>query len=466
MSPRMTAALGRTLSSVRASRNFRLYLFGQTVSAIGMWMNFTASAWLVLQLTHSGTALGASVALYFLPVLLFGAYGGVLADRFDKRRILVCTQIAYAFVAFVLWTLVASDLVEIWMVYGLAVASGLVTAIDNPSRQSFYVEMVGQEHVRNAVSLNSAAFTGSRIIGPAVAGVLIATVGIAACFLIDSVTYVAPMIALLSMRTAELHPQKRTTRERGHLVAGLKYVWRTDELRRPLIAMAIVFTFSFNFAVFVPLLAERTFHGDAGTFGLLSALAGLGSFLGAMTMASRSAQPRLHGLAVWAIAMGATLALAGVSPTLAVAALSMVPMGFAVMAFMITGNTMLQLSARPEARGRVMALYGIVFLGSTPLGAPIAGWVGQHLGARWGFVLSGVVAVGLGVAMLVAAGLRSEAGIPEAGSDDAEVRPEAARESENRVPGRLGLRKPARGIPGYVEEPMRATEPRQPPRGP
>jgi MFS family permease len=466
VSPRVSAALTRTLSSVRSSRNFRLYLFGQTVSAIGMWMNFTASAWLVLQLTHSGTALGANVALYFLPVLLFGAYGGVLADRFDKRKILVCTQIAYALVALVLWTLVAADVVDIWMVYVLSVASGVVTAIDNPSRQSFYVEMVGESHVRNAVSLNSAAFTGSRVIGPAVAGVLIATVGIATCFLIDAVTYVAPMVALLSMRTAELHPQKRTTRDRGHLVAGLKYVWRTDDLRRPLIAMAIVFTFAFNFAVFVPLLAERTFEGGAGTFGMLSALAGVGSFLGAMMMASRSAQPRLRGLAIWAIAMGVTLAIAGVSPTLAVAAVSMVPMGFAVMAFMITGNTMLQLTSRPEARGRVMALYGIVFLGSTPLGAPIAGWIGENLGARWGFVLSGVVAAGLGIAMLVAAGLRSEAGIRE-GSSGEQMRPEAARESDNRVPGRPGLRRPARGIPGYVgEEPMRATEPQQRPRRP
>ncbi|HJR96279.1 MAG TPA: MFS transporter [Actinomycetota bacterium] len=402
MSPRVSAAIGRTFSSVRASRNFRLYLFGQTVSAIGTWMNFTASAWLVLQLTHSGTALGTNVALYFLPVLLLGAYGGVLADRFDKRHILLITQAAYGIVALSLWALVATDLVQLWMVYALSLASGVVTAIDNPSRQSFYVEMVGEEHVRNAVSLNSAAFTGSRVIGPAVAGALIATVGIATCFLIDGLSYAAVLVALLAMRPSEMHPQRRTTRERGHLAAGIRYVWSTDALRRPLLAMAVVFTVSFNFAVFVPLLAERTFGGDAGTFGVLSALAGVGSFVGAIVMASRVPEPGMRDLSLWAVAAGVGLALPGLAPTLWLAGLAMLPMGFTIMAFMITGNTMLQLTSRPEARGRVMALYGIVFLGSTPIGAPIAGVIGEHLGARAGFVLSGLVAGGLGVALLAA----------------------------------------------------------------
>lgn len=402
MSPKVTAAIGRTFSSVRTSRNFRLYLFGQTVSAIGTWMNFTASAWLVLQLTDNGTALGAQIALYFLPVLLLGAYGGVLADRFDKRHILMLTQAAYGVVALALWALVASDVAELWMVYVLALASGVVTAIDNPSRQSFYIEMVGEEHVRNAVSLNSAAFTGSRIFGPAIAGVLIATVGIATCFLIDGLSYAAVLIALAAMRPAELHPQKRSTRERGHLVAGLRYVWATDELRRPLLAMAVVFTVSFNFAVFVPLLAERTFGGDAGTFGALSALAGVGSFLGAIVMASRVSEPRMRDLALWAVAAGVSLVVPGLAPTLWLAGAAMIPMGFTIMAFMITGNTMLQLNSRPEARGRVMALYGIVFLGSTPIGAPIAGVIGEHLGARVGFAISGLVAATLGLTLLAA----------------------------------------------------------------
>ena len=414
MSPRVGAAIGRTFSSLRTSRNFRLYLFGQLVSEVGTWMNFTASAWLVLQLTDSGTALGANVALYFLPVLLLGAYGGVLADRYDKRRILIWTQSTYAVVALTMWAVVASNLVEgrVWIVFVLSLASGLVTAFDNPTRQSFYVEMVGEEHVRNAVSLNSAAFTGSRVIGPAVAGILIATVGIAACFLIDGLSYLAVLTALLLLRQAELHPQTRSTRERGHLVAGLKYIWGADELRRPLIAMAVVFTFAFNFAVFVPLLAERTFGGDAGTFGLLSALAGVGSFFGAMTMASRAAEPQMRGLALWALGAGTALAIVGLAPTLPLAALAMVPLGFSVMAFMITANTMLQLRALPQARGRVMALYGIVFLGSTPIGAPIAGVIGQRLGPQAGFVLSGLAAAGLGLSLLWVM-RRATAGSPE-----------------------------------------------------
>ena len=407
MSPRVSAVIGRTFSSVHTSRNFRLYLTGNTVSAIGTWMNFTASAWLVLTLTDSGTALGANIALYFLPVLLLGAYGGVLADRFDKRHILMMTQASYGVVALALWGLVATDLVELWMVYGLSLASGIVTAIDNPSRQSFYIEMVGEEHVRNAVSLNSAAFTGSRVIGPAIAGVLIATVGIATCFLIDGVSYAAVLIALSLMRSGELHAQKRSTRERGHLSAGLRYVWATDELRRPLLAMAVVFTVSFNFAVFVSLLADRTFHGDAGTFGALSALAGVGSFLGAIVMASRVPVPRMRDLALWSVATGASLVLSGLAPTLWLAGAAMIPMGFTLMAFMITGNTMLQLNARPEARGRVMALYGIVFLGSTPIGAPIAGVIGEHLGPRVGFVISGLVAGGLGLVLLAARARRA-----------------------------------------------------------
>lgn len=408
MSPRVNALIGRTFSSVRTSRNFRLYLTGNTVSAIGTWMNFTASAWLVLTLTDSGTALGANIALYFLPVLLLGAYGGVLADRFDKRHILMMTQASYGVVALVLWALVATDVVDLWMVYLLSVASGIVTAIDNPSRQSFYVDMVGEEHVRNAVSMNSAAFTGSRVIGPAIAGILIHEVNIAACFLIDGISFAAVLIALFAMRPAELHAQKRSTRERGHLGAGLRYVWATDELRRPLIAMAVVFTVSFNFAVFVPLLAKQTFGGNAGTFGVLSALAGVGSFAGAIVMASRVPVPRMRDLALWSVATGVSLVLCGLAPTLWLAGAAMIPMGYTLMAFLITGNTMLQLNARPEARGRVMALYGIVFLGSTPIGAPIAGVIGEHLGPRVGFVISGMVAGGLGIALLVAHARRAE----------------------------------------------------------
>jgi MFS family permease len=230
-------AFQRTFVSARSSRNFRLFLSGQFVSAVGTWMNFTAMGWLVWRLTHSGSALGLNSALAFTPMLLIGAWGGVLADRFDKRRILISTQSAFACVSLILATLIVTDAIKLWMVFCLSLVAGIITAIDNPSRQSFYVEMVGEESLTNAVSLNSAAFTGARVIGPAIAGIVIAAFGMAWCFGLDAVSYLFVLGALVAMRTAELHRQPRSSRDRGHLVAGLKYVWRTDALRRPLIVL-------------------------------------------------------------------------------------------------------------------------------------------------------------------------------------------------------------------------------------
>jgi MFS family permease len=400
VSPRVEAAMRRTFSSARSSRNFRLYLLGQIVSSAGTWMHFTASSWLVLQLSGSGTALGVNAALSFGPVLLLGPFGGVLADRFDKRRILVATQVMYAVLALSVFGLVIADIAELWMIYALSLASGIVTAFDNPARQSFYVEMVGEDALTNAVSLNSAAFTGSRIVGPAIAGALIATAGIAWPFLIDGISYLAVIIALTAMRPDEMHEQRRTTRERGHLLAGLRYVWQTPELRRPLLVLAVVFTISFQFQVLVPLLAERVFGGHAGTFGALSAAAGLGSFLGAISMAHRNERPTMRRLALLVAGFGGALVLVGAAPVLAVEFALMVPLGYVSMAFMITGNTMLQLNARPEARGRVMALYGAIFLGSTPIGSPAMGWFADAFGVRSGFFLAGAVSFLTGIAVL------------------------------------------------------------------
>jgi len=392
--------LQRTFSSLRTSRNFRLFLSGQFVSAIGTWINFTTSGWLVWRLTHSGSALGLNSALQFGPMLLIGAWGGVLADRFDKRRILLATQSAYALVALTLAILVATDAIALWMVFGLSVVSGVITAIDNPSRQSFYVEMVGEDSLTNAVSLNSAAFTGARVIGPAVAGLVIAAFGMAWCFGLDAVSYLFVIGALWAMRTSELHRQPRSSRERGRLVEGLKYVWRTDALRRPLIVLAVMFTFVFQWQVLMPLLAEVTFHAGAREFGLLSAAAGVGAFVGAITTAHRNRDPRMSAMAAYATLVGIAMLLVAVAPTLPVAMLAMVPVGFAAMGFMITGNTMLQVNAVPQARGRVMALYGIVFLGSTPFGAPLAGWLGQTIGPRREFFVMGLVAIGVGLVVV------------------------------------------------------------------
>ncbi len=437
MRSRLVASLARTFSSLRTSRNFRLYLSGQFVSAVGTWMNFTASSWLVLSLTGSGTALGVNAALSFGPVLVLGPWGGVLADRFDKRRILTATQSCFAVVSLSLAALVftggisaASMPGALWLVYGLSLAAGIITAIDNPARQSFYVEMVGEETLTNAVSLNSAAFTGARIVGPAVAGLLIAFVGTAVCFLIDGVSYLAVLAALLAMHTSELHAQRRTTRQKGHLKAGLKYVWATDDLRRPLLIMALIFTFVFEWQVLVPLLAEQTFGAGAREFGLLSAAAGLGSFIGAILMANRGATPTMRRLAVYLCGVGAAMVAVAFAPALPVALLLMVPVGFAAMSFMITGNTMLQLASRPEARGRVMALYGVVFLGSTPIGAPIVGVVAERIGAPATFLLTGGFAIAVGAVVLARgwrtgrlAGSEAVAADPElpVGAADAEL---------------------------------------------
>lgn len=411
---RFSESAHRTFRSLHTSRSFRLYFAGQVISTSGTWLNATATAWLVLQLTHSGVALGVNTGLLFLPILLIGAFGGVLADRFDKRKILMWTQGAQALLSFALFVLVATGVVELWMVYALSFLGGVVLALDNPTRQSFYVEMVGEDDLTNAVSLNSAVFMGSRVIGPALAGFLINYVGLSSPFLVDGISYAAVIAGLALMRPEDLHPQQRSTRERGHLMAGFRYVWSTPELRRPLLVLAVVCTFSFNWAVLVPLIAVQTFHGGPDTLGWLSAATGIGSFVGAIFMANRAATPTMYRLALFTTASGLALILPALAPSLGWAYLFVVPMGLAIMVLLITANSMLQLSAKPQARGRVMALYSIVLLGSTPIGSPITGWVGQHLGARWAFVMNGGVALVTGVALLTA---RHRARAPERTGD-------------------------------------------------
>src|SRR3954449_4975335 len=415
MSP--IGALKQTFASARSSRNFRLFLMGQFVSAIGTWMTFTATGWLVWPRTRSGCALGINAALQFGPMLVIGAFGGVLADRFDKRRILIVTQSLFAVVSVGLAVLVATHVIELWMVYTLSVVYGCITAIDNPSRQSFYVEMVGEQSLTNAVSLNSAAFTGARVVGPAIAGLVIAGAGMAWCFGLDAVSFLFVLSALIMMRPSEFHAQPRSTRERGHLVAGLKYVWRTDELRRPLIVLAIMFTFVFEWQVLMPLLAEVSFNAGPREFGLLSAAAGIGSLVGAVTSPHAHRHPRMGRLGVFSMLVGGSMVLVALAPTLGFAMLTMVPLAYAAMVFMINGNTMLQLNAAPQARGRVMALYGIVFLGSTPIGAPIAGWLGELLGPRVEFALMGALAAAIGVAVLAMRRRRSTEKSEEPGTE-------------------------------------------------
>jgi MFS family permease len=400
----------RTFHAIGHSRNFRLFFFGQIVSVSGTWMQMVAAAWLVLQLTGSGVALGIDTALSFGPILLFGAYGGALADRYDKRTMLIVTQSVFAMFAFVYWALVASGVVELWMVYTLSFLFGCVNAIDNPVRQSFYAEMVDASDLPNAVSLNGAVMTGTRIIGPALAGALIASVGMAWCFLINGFSYLAVIGGLLLMHASELRPN-RAPREKGAIRSGFRYIWQTDGLRRPMVLMAVMYLFAFNYSVLMPLFAEDTFGGDAGTLGLLLAMTGVGSLLGALYMASKT-DPNERRLAIAAVLVGVTTFIVALSPTLHLAVATVPLMGVASIVFFVTANTTLQLTARPEMRGRVMALYAMIFLGSTPFGAPVAGYVGEHFGARVALVRSAVIALATGAVGLWIVDRRRRAAMP------------------------------------------------------
>jgi len=381
-----------TFQSLRV-RNFRLFVIGQLLSGTGTWMQGVAAPWLVLQLTGSGVALGFDTSLQFLPILLFGAWGGLVADRFDNRRIQLVTQVCYALVAATLFGLVATHVVQLWMVYTLSFLSGCVTAIDMPTRQSFYLEMVGPDDLTNAMSLNTATFTGARIVGPAIAGVLIGVFGTAPVFLINAISYLAVVVALVSMRVGDLHPREHAARAAGQIREGVRYVWRTPELRLPMALMAVVFLCAFNFMVLLPLLAVRTFHGRSSTYGVILSLFGLGSLVGALVMASRARQPDSRRLARLGVVLGAIAVGLALAPSLGVAWLLLPPLGAAGIAFAVAANSTLQLTSTPQMRGRVMSLYTVVFLGSTPLGGPVAGWVGEHLGPRVGLAGGGVIAV-------------------------------------------------------------------------
>ena len=412
---RLADEVRKTFSSMHVSRNFRLFFVGQLISVSGTWVNATASAVLVLHLTDSGVALGIMSALLFLPVLLFGVFGGTLADRFDKRRILLWSNAAYAALAGIQFALVATGTVEIWMVYVIAFLNGLVYAVEPPTRQSFYVELVGEEHITNAISLNSAVFTGTRVLGGAVAGLMIDAFGLWSPFLLDTVSYVAVIVALLAMRVDDLHAQPRAERERGLVRAGIRYVWGSQELRVPLLVMSIVYLLAFNFSVIVPLHAHRTYQGSAREIGWLYAALGLGAFIGAIAMANRQPAPSLRRLGVWSVLFGVFLAIAAWAPTFELAMLAMVPIGYASMLFAITANSSLQRFTRPEMRGRVMALYTTIFLGSTAIGGPITGWAGERWGAPATLVASGMVAVAAGALALragVTAATRAEDEVP------------------------------------------------------
>ena len=407
----------RTFRSLRV-RNYRLFFLGQLVSVTGTWMQTVAQSWLVLNLTGSGVALGVTVALQFLPMLLFGMWGGLLADRLDKRRLLVATQAAGGVLALALWGLVASGAVQLWMVYVLAFLLGVVTMVDMPTRQSFVIEMVGPDEVPNAVGLNSAMFNTGRILGPAAAGVMIASFGIAPAFLVNAVSFLAVIGGLLAMRPDELFRRVPAPRRRGEVRAGLRYVWTDPTLRSTLFLVAVLGLFGFNFVVVLPLLARFTFHGGAGLYSLFTALMSVGSLAGALVAASRAAPSRVVLVGSGA-AFGVLMLATAAAPTVLLTTVLLVAVGMAVMLFLATANTILQLNSDPEMRGRVMALYGLVFLGSTPVGGPLLGWIAQAWGPRTGLALGG--ASSLAAALAAMSGIRARRSAADAPNADGSV---------------------------------------------
>jgi MFS family permease len=359
-------------------------------------MQTVAEMWLVLQLTHSGVAVGVGAALQFAPMLLIGAWGGLIADRFDKRRLLLVTQTAMALPALALLALTVTGAIELWMLLALISVRGAVNAVDNPARQAFLVELVGPERLVNAVSLGSALINGARTLGPALAGVVIATAGVEPCFAINALSFAAMLLALRGMDRAALRSVPAVARRRGQVRNALRYVRATPELRIPLALMAVVGTFTFNFQTLLPLLATFGFDGGAGDYAALTTAMGLGAIAGAVANSARSrVRPTL--LAGASAAFGALVVAAALAPNTELAAVALVPVGAASVVFAASVNSFLQLAVAPHMRGRVMALYSVVFLGSTPIGGPLMGWIAGAAGPRTALALGGLVAVGAGV---------------------------------------------------------------------
>ncbi|MFD3485792.1 MFS transporter [Streptomyces sp. NPDC058665] len=400
-------------SSLRI-RNYRLFATGQVVSNTGTWMQRIAQDWLVLTLTGSSTAVGITTALQFLPMLLFGLYGGVIADRCNKRTLLLGTQAAMGITGLALAALTLTGQVQVWHVYATAFVLGLVTVVDNPARQSFVHEMVGPDQLRNAVSLNSANFQSARLVGPAVAGVLITAVGSGYAFLLNGLSFIAPLTGLLLMRTSELHKVERTPRGKGQLREGLRYVAGRPELIWPIVLVGFIGTFGFNFPIWLSAFADDVFHAGAGTYGLLNTLMAVGSLIGAL-LAARRGTSRMRLLVAAAVLFGVLEIVAAFVPTFWIFAALLVPVGMCGLTVNVTANSSIQMTTDPAMRGRVMALFMMVFTGGTPLGAPLVGWITDTYGPRVGFAAGGAVAalaaVGVGVMLARAGGLRVKIGM-------------------------------------------------------
>ena len=383
--------VARTFSSLH-NRNYRYYFLGQSLSMIGTWMQSVSQSWLVFAWTHSGFDVGLLVALQTLPILLLGPIGGTLADRFGKYHMLYYTQAFAGLQALLLALLDFTGHLHLWELYVMAVFLGLVNMVDNPTRQTFIVEMVGREELPNAVTLNSVMVNMARAIGPAVAGVLIASIGSSWCFLANGFSFGFVLISLRAMNKDELSPAPRVTRLKGQLKEGFRYVGSTPVVRDALIMMALIGCLTYEFQTTLPLMTGDAFHGDSQTYGFLTAFMGVGAVIGGLIAAGRPGRsPRR--LVTTAAFFGVTVVAASLAPSLFVEEALLLLVGACSVTFLALGNATLQLSSDPSMRGRVMSLWSVAFLGSTPIGGPLVGFVAGQMGARFGLGLGGVAAL-------------------------------------------------------------------------
>lgn len=391
-----------TFSSLKV-RNYRLYFIGQAISLSGTWMGTVALGWLVVELTGSGTQLGLVIGLQFVPMLFLGPWGGVIVDRFYPRRIFKWTQIAFALLSFFMSVLIFTGLVEVWMVYVFALCFGMIRVFDDSARQAFVFDMVGGENLKNAVSLNGTENNLARAIGPTIAGALIVGFGIGFCFLANALSYLAVLAVLRMMRAREFRAAEPSLKRPGQLLEGLRYAWSTPLIRNTLLLMAIIGAFTFEFQVTLPLFSDKIFNAGAPGYAALYTAMGLGSVLGGLYAAGRK-RVAPHQLVIFMLCFGlSSLATSGM-PTLHLAALGMFAVGFFSINVTSVGNTMIQLETAPAMRGRVMSLWNVAMLGTTPIGAPLVGFIGQSFGARWGIAFGGlaaIVAAGLGIVSLL-----------------------------------------------------------------
>ncbi len=390
-SPPQVSAASRTFASLRF-RNFRLYAMSQLVSFSGTWMQGLAMSWLVLDLTGSGTALGTVTATQFAPTLLLAPTGGMIADRFEKRRLIMVTQTMAGLLAGLLGVLTLTGTVELWMVYLVSIGFGTVTALDNPSRNTFVMEMVGPADIGNAVSLNSVVVNGARIIGPAIGGVIIATAGIGVCFVINAISFTFVIAAMVLIRTNELHPSERSPRAPGQLREGFRYAWRTPDIRTTLVMLVIVGTFTYEFTTTLPMFAEFTFGAGSSGLAAMTALMGVGAVFGGLTVAA-TGQPTPTKLCGVAAVFGLIVSAVSIMPTINWVYVMMPLVGAASTAVIALSNATLQLNVDPKLRGRVMALFSMTVMGSTPIGGPIVGLIGDHASPRYALMVGGVAAL-------------------------------------------------------------------------